>query len=1005
MPTAKRIKVSNNENGIDAEYEGNGVGSRDWESNAGSLGDDVQHATSERLEKYRRGSTGNVDIMSAHSNGVRPLVRSQPYHQVARNIIVQQQHHAQNGGSCIDRSPNYAASCRNNLNFTQQKSEIQNFCSAWTAEQQSTVVPHNAQHCEKTSQWHVSLGASRQQLGDLQQPNPSSLRNLREEDHPRQMIPSSPNGQHYYSVSAHHYQVPHQERYPPNYQRPSAYSAPIRYSPQPPSSPKVWQCGRCSRMIPYHIKPCPCAKASVRNFVDRSNQTEIANSQQHSPSTWQCPKCSRIYPIATQSCICSEAVAHGSAHFTHVRMSDGFQQQQRQSQQHPLQSTGYYSHNSSGQNASGLQPSVICNETRQIMSERTHHTDYHTKNTALLDQQTDNQDSSRAYYSSQAISHQKTHTESQSRYRTKKKAGQKCLQHRGLIAADSLTVIDTFTQNRRFRPTSCDIELPPKYTVALPRGKKASLLKKLQSRSHGNGIDSVKRSDDDGMHNSNNSGGIATARNGNTANNVNSINSVKKGLIGRSQPSFDHIIENAESLPQLEGLRHQVKLLLDKIENKIKCALVNKALDEFDGNDAIDTQQSQTNSSERSETDTNVQRETCCSRCFSFVASNDTSSNECPICECSNVCKKCKSSCHKCSRSICDDCILACHHCNVQFCFDCRIAPSTETQSRELCQQCSKDYKPAPPIGQSVRKRKSLFAHERKQKRRKSNQSNYMNENTDVAKSTPRISHGHIFEADRKTAEKKTTNRQTSGIIESSKGDADKMHDLAPLRELTMPEAESSTESKNSSGGIQVHEDSHKNLDLSRRTPNLEHESASQHELLLSEVESPTVSTALNDKKYARLCYFSPREHATTTQAAGTSTHESRNDVSRVPKHGGATGKKNTIEQGRHAADCAQEVIVLHSNSNESKEKPTGFDVLPSPLYSNGTELYKKFVDESIGKKRPFKGTIESYDMDAGFYKIVYEDGCVYFLHVIYLCVGDSDNIAYIFKIHVILQG
>ena len=132
-----------------------------------------------------------------------------------------------------------------------------------------------------------------------------------------------------------------------------------------------------------------------------------------------------------------------------------------------------------------------------------------------------------------------------------------------------------------------------------------------------------------------------------------------------------------------------------------------------------------------------MQRDVCCSRCFLPIASNVTSSSECPICECSNICRGCNSRCYECNRSICKDCILTCNQCNVQFCSDCRTDSSGVTQRGELCQRCFVNSTPAPPQRQAVSKRKSTLARKEKQKRRKSNRST-STKDTNVTVSTHR---------------------------------------------------------------------------------------------------------------------------------------------------------------------------------------------------------------------------------------------------------------------------
>lgn len=92
--------------------------------------------------------------------------------------------------------------------------------------------------------------------------------------------------------------------------------------------------------------------------------------------------------------------------------------------------------------------------------------------------------------------------------------------------------------------------------------------------------------------------------------------------------------------------------------------------------------------------------------------------------------------------------------------------------------------------------------------------------------------------------------------------------------------------------------------------------------------------------------------------------------------------KSNATKQG---GNQNQDIIELSDSSDsneieqkvkvpETEAKSTANNTL-RPLYGIGTKLQKKFLDESIGKRRYFKGEVVSYDYDEGFYKIVYDDG------------------------------
>lgn len=116
-----------------------------------------------------------------------------------------------------------------------------------------------------------------------------------------------------------------------------------------------------------------------------------------------------------------------------------------------------------------------------------------------------------------------------------------------------------------------------------------------------------------------------------------------------------------------------------------------------------------------------------------------------------------------------------------------------------------------------------------------------------------------------------------------------------------------------------------------------------------------------------------PKVFKKSVQSNGTSQGEDSNHNSKCD--GDAARDKGRL--GNNADDA----IDLASDSDESSEMEHaipdvhGQNVPNAQLYSIGTEIWKSFYDESINKKRPFRGTIESYDAENEFYKILYEDG------------------------------
>ena len=163
-------------------------------------------------------------------------------------------------------------------------------------------------------------------------------------------------------------------------------------------------------------------------------------------------------------------------------------------------------------------------------------------------------------------------------------------------------------------------------------------------------------------------------------------------------------IDNATSLPQLEGIRHRLKMLLERVENKINDELVKKALEVFDSSDIKDgawdigcgggggkmvenANENNINSTNlcenpsKSEPAKHLEREECCRLCLSTdnaVTANGSTQLQpqiilpCSICDQSNLCKNCKTICRICRRICCLDCLMGCEGCGSgSFCTDC----------------------------------------------------------------------------------------------------------------------------------------------------------------------------------------------------------------------------------------------------------------------------------------------------------------------------------------------
>lgn len=101
-------------------------------------------------------------------------------------------------------------------------------------------------------------------------------------------------------------------------------------------------------------------------------------------------------------------------------------------------------------------------------------------------------------------------------------------------------------------------------------------------------------------------------------------------------------------------------------------------------------------------------------------------------------------------------------------------------------------------------------------------------------------------------------------------------------------------------------------------------------------------------------------------------------DINAAPKGKSTQSKGGKMDHKMHESDKKNTADVIDLAASESDSdvmypKPNGN--IHRPLYSIGTKLQKKFFDESIGKRRYFKGQVVAYDHNEGFYRILYEDG------------------------------
>ncbi|KAL7469308.1 hypothetical protein ACHAXS_009573 [Conticribra weissflogii] len=142
----------------------------------------------------------------------------------------------------------------------------------------------------------------------------------------------------------------------------------------------------------------------------------------------------------------------------------------------------------------------------------------------------------------------------------------------------------------------------------------------------------------------------------------------------------EYQIDSTKSLPKLEGIRHRLITLLQRVEGRINEELVAKALREkefgifetlIDCNSSDEMRESKDGSvGEKDRID-------CCPLCLSTEDKDQTKSSEglestCEICDARNFCRHCRSKCQICSRDCCVDCLMGCSGCGSgAFCCDC----------------------------------------------------------------------------------------------------------------------------------------------------------------------------------------------------------------------------------------------------------------------------------------------------------------------------------------------
>lgn len=408
----------------------------------------------------------------------------------------------------------------------------------------------------------------------------------------------------------------------------------------------TWQCGKCHQAHPLSVTTCPlCAKSTVIHGSKAHSDQMKASSD-----IWQCMKCSKVYPSSFQTCPCQGALIDGSAYSDDLNMKNDIWQR-CQSNQPQRQHHHVHVHGISV--PPDFQPPPVQNHVvaqRQQQNYQQHHGTYPNSNE--LQPQFCHPDSIKALVN---------HT-----------AGAQ----------------DGGQRSSKYFNQSVPYQAPP-------RGKKASQLEQLRQPSRGKQASHI----DQLRHKSSSYNSHAdSSRQSESI--VSSVTQINGGRSRQVSKSLIWTIEDTESIPQLEGIRHNLKMLLEKIEDKINRALVQKALDEFEDTNT----QNASVSDDATGIELNtipLQRVSCCPLCFSF---EDTSKQQqkkafvtCPNCE-SSICQACQSKCILCERSCCFDCIhqnegfvqeALCRDCGGKYGSGGESNRDSVTQRREQDETCS----------------------------------------------------------------------------------------------------------------------------------------------------------------------------------------------------------------------------------------------------------------------------------------------------------------------------
>jgi len=156
------------------------------------------------------------------------------------------------------------------------------------------------------------------------------------------------------------------------------------------------------------------------------------------------------------------------------------------------------------------------------------------------------------------------------------------------------------------------------------------------------------------------------------------VENARSGMVVECWSEYQ--IDGTKSLPKLEGIRHRLITLLDRVESRINEELVIKALreNEFEISEYSMNCQSPDNTRASEERYFGEEcRIDCCPLCLSTEDKDPANSSEglesaCELCDARNFCRHCRSKCQICLRNCCVDCLMGCNECGSgAFCCDC----------------------------------------------------------------------------------------------------------------------------------------------------------------------------------------------------------------------------------------------------------------------------------------------------------------------------------------------